>query len=139
MSASFRNPRKSAGLKTTVLPCSLVCFLPDDWILPYAPVEPAEDDPPRDRRWQKQLELSQRARLAADLMDRIRGVCDWSLKHWDRGEAPLWELMAQLDRLFPGIQPIADPAEVQTAQDLLTQPHGRNARSGRRRSTDGLS
>ena len=72
-------------------------------------------------------------------MDRIRGVCDWSLKHWDRGEAPLWELMAQLDRLFPGIQPITDPAEVQIAQDLLPQPRGRNARSGRRRSTDGLS
>jgi hypothetical protein len=76
MSAPFRNPRKSAGLKTTVLPCSLVCFLPDDWILPYAPVEPAEDAPKRGRRWQKQLELSQRARLAADLVDRIRGVCD---------------------------------------------------------------
>lgn len=116
----------------------LCCPRPDR-ILAYAPVEPAEDDPKRSRRWQKQLELSQRARLAADLMDRIRGVCDWSLKYWDRGEVPLWELMAQLDRLFPGIQPIADPAEVQTAQDLLTQPRGRNARSGRRRSTDGLS
>ncbi len=114
------------------------CCPGPDRILTYAPVESVNGDSKTVRQWQQQLEFGQRARLVANLIDRVRGACDWSLKHWDRGEAPLWELMAQLDRLFPGIQPISDPAEVQTAQDLLTQPRGRNARSGRRRSTDGL-
>lgn len=105
------------------------CCPGPDRILAYAPVEAAGEDSKTVRQWQNQLARFQRARLVGDLMDRVRGACAWSLKHWDKGEAPFWELMAQLDRLFPGVQPIVDPAELQAAHELLVQPPGRNPRS----------
>jgi hypothetical protein len=89
----------------------------------------AKDDSKTVRQWQKQLELGQRARLVADLLDRVRGACDWSLKHWDQGEAPLWELMAQMDQLFPGVPPMTDPTEASIASGLLPQPSSRKPRS----------
>jgi hypothetical protein len=104
------------------------CCPGPDRILAYAPVELARGEAKAVRRWQNQLELGQRSRLVADLMDRVRGACDWSLQHWDQGEAPLWELMAQLDRLFPGVQPVTDQFEELIAHGHSIQASGRKPR-----------
>ena len=106
------------------------CCPGPDRILTYAPVESVNGDSKTVRQWQQQLEFGQRARLVADLLDRVRGACDWSLKHWDQGEAPLWELMAQVDHLFPGVPPMTDPTEAAIASSLSPQPP-----SGKPRST----
>lgn len=109
------------------------CCPGPDRILAYGPAASANDDSKTVRQWQTQLELGQRARLVADLLDRVRGACNWSLKHWDQGEAPLWELMAQMDRLFPGVPPMTDPTEAAIASGLLPQPPSRKPRSASER------
>jgi transcriptional regulator with XRE-family HTH domain len=110
------------------------CCPGPDRILAYAPVASAKGDSKTVPQWQKQLELGQRARLVADLLDRVRGACEWSLKHWDQGEAPLWELMAQMEHLFPGVPPVTDIMEASIVSGLSARPPSRKPRSasGRR-------
>jgi hypothetical protein len=105
------------------------CCPGPDRILAYGPAASAEGDSKTVHQWQKQLELGQRARLVADLLDRVRGACDWSLKHWDQGEAPLWELMAQMDHLFPGVPPMTDITEASIVSGLSARPPSRKPRS----------
>ena len=56
--------------------------------------------------------------MAEDLVDRVRGATDLALKDWEKGEAPFWELVAAVDRLFPGVKPVPHPAEVEAGQKL---------------------
>jgi hypothetical protein len=64
------------------------------------------------------MKLNQRKRMAEDLVDRVRGATDLALKDWEKGEAPFWELVAALDRLFPGVKPVPHPADVEAAEQL---------------------
>ena len=56
--------------------------------------------------------------MADDLIDRVRGATDLALKDWEKGEAPFWELVAALDRLFPGVKPVLHPAEAEAVEQL---------------------
>jgi hypothetical protein len=64
------------------------------------------------------MKLNQRKRMAEDLVDRVRGATDLALKDWEKGKAPFWELVAAVDRLFPGVKPVPHPAEVEAGQKL---------------------
>jgi hypothetical protein len=70
------------------------------------------------RQWQSWMKLNQRQRMAQDLVDRVRGATELVLKDWEKGEAPFWELVAAVDRLFPGVQPVGHPAEVEAGQKV---------------------
>jgi hypothetical protein len=70
------------------------------------------------RQWQSWMKLNQRQRMADDLVDRVRGAAHSVLKDWEKGEAPFWELVAALDRLFPGVKPVPHPADVEAAEQL---------------------
>jgi len=70
------------------------------------------------RQWQSWMKSNQRQRMADDLVDRVRGATDVALKDWENGEAPFWELVAALDRLFPGVKPAPHPAEFEAAEQL---------------------
>jgi hypothetical protein len=59
--------------------------------------------------------------MAEDLIDRVRGATDLALKDWENGEAPFWELVAALGRLFPGVQPLSDDEDVKAAGQLDQQ------------------
>jgi hypothetical protein len=56
--------------------------------------------------------------MAEDLIDRVRGATDVALKDWENGEAPFWELVAALDRLFPGVQPVPHRVEDEAGEQL---------------------
>ena len=64
------------------------------------------------------MKSNQRHRMVEDLIDRVRGATDVALKDWKNGEAPFWELVAALDRLFPGVKPVCHPADVEAAVQL---------------------
>ena len=53
-----------------------------------------------------------------DLIDRVCGATELALKDWENGEAPFWELVAAVDRLFPGAKPVPHPAEVEAVEQL---------------------
>ena len=56
--------------------------------------------------------------MADDLIDRVRGATYLALKDWEKGEAPFWELVAAVDRLFPGVQPVPHPADIEAVEQL---------------------
>ena len=56
--------------------------------------------------------------MADDLIDRVRGATDLALKDWEKTEAPFWELVAAVDRLFPGVKPVLHPADIEAAEQL---------------------
>ena len=87
-------------------------------ILDHAPVEAVGGTQLDARQWQSWMKSSQRHRIAEDLVDRVRGATDLALKDWEKGEAPFWELVAALDRLFPGVKPFPHPAEVEAVEQL---------------------
>jgi hypothetical protein len=64
------------------------------------------------------MKSNQRHRMAEDLIDRVRGATQSALKDWENGEAPFWELVAALDRLFPGVEPVPHPADNEAAEQL---------------------
>jgi hypothetical protein len=64
------------------------------------------------------MKLNQRQRMADDLIDRVRGAAHSALKDWENGEAPFWELVVALDRLFPGVKPVLHPADIQAVEQL---------------------
>jgi hypothetical protein len=64
------------------------------------------------------MKSNQRQRLADDLIDRVRGATQSALKDWEKGEAPFWELVSAVDRLFPGVKPVPHPAEAEAAEQL---------------------
>ncbi len=64
------------------------------------------------------MKSNQRLRLADDLVDRVRGATDLALKDWEKGEAPFWELVAAVDRLFPGIKPVPHLADIEDGEQL---------------------
>jgi len=64
------------------------------------------------------MKSNQRQRMADDLIDRVRGATYLALKDWEKGEAPFWELVAAVDRLFPGVQPVPHPADIEAVEQL---------------------
>ncbi len=94
------------------------CCPGPDRILAHAPVEPVGGTKLTARQWQSWMKSNQRQRMADDLVDRVRGATDLALKDWEKGEAPFWELVAAVDRLFPGVKPVPHPAEVEAGQKL---------------------
>ena len=56
--------------------------------------------------------------MAEDLIDRVRGATQLALKDWENGEAPFWELVAALDRLFPGVKPLLPRVYVEAGEQL---------------------
>jgi hypothetical protein len=64
------------------------------------------------------MKSNQRKRMAEDLVDRVRGATDLALKDWDKGEAQFWELVAALDRLFPGVKPVPHAADLEAVEQL---------------------
>ena len=94
------------------------CCPGPDRILAHAPVEPVGGTQLTARQWQSWIKSSQRQRMAEDLIDRVRGATQLALKDWENGEAPFWELVAALDRLFPGVKPVPHPADIQAAEQL---------------------
>ena len=90
-------------------------------ILAEAPVESVGGTQLTAHQWQSWMKSNQRQRMAEDLIDRVRGATDLALKDWENGEAPFWELVAALDRLFPGVQPLSDDEDVKAAGQLDQQ------------------
>jgi hypothetical protein len=64
------------------------------------------------------MKSNQRHRIAEDLIDRVRGATQSALKDWENGEAPFWELVAAVDRLFPGVQPVSGDEDFKAAEQL---------------------
>jgi len=56
--------------------------------------------------------------MADNLVDRVRGATELALKDWEKGEAPFWELLAAVHRLFPGVKPVPPPAEAEAVGQL---------------------
>jgi len=56
--------------------------------------------------------------MAEDLIDRVRGATQSALKDWEQGEAPFWELVAAVDRLFPGVKPLLPRVDTEAAEQL---------------------
>ncbi len=56
--------------------------------------------------------------MAADLVDRVHNATLSALNDWENGEDRLWQLVAALDRLFPGIQPVPYSEDAEQAIDL---------------------
>ena len=94
------------------------CCPGPDRILAHAPVEPVGGTKLTARQWQSWMKSNQRQRMAEDLIDRVRGATDLALKDWENGEAPFWELVAAVDRLFPGVQPVPQRAEAEAGKQL---------------------
>jgi hypothetical protein len=87
------------------------------------------------RQWQSWMKTNQRQRMADEIVDRVRGATELVLKDWENGEARFWELVATLERLFPGVQPVYHPADVEAAVQLDNEMR-RGLRSGiKKRST----
>ena len=87
-------------------------------ILAEAPVESVGGTQLTARQWQSWMKSNQRQRMAEDLIDRVRGATDLALKDWENGEAPFWELVAALGRLFPGVKPLYNYDNVKSGQQL---------------------
>ena len=87
----------------------------------HAPVEPVGGTKLTARQWQSWMKSKQRKRMTEDLIDRVRGATQSALKDWENGEAPFWELVAALDRLFPGVKPVPHPAEAEAGKQLLQE------------------
>jgi hypothetical protein len=87
-------------------------------ILAEAPVESVGGTQLTARQWQSWMKSNQRQRMAEDLIDRVRGATDLALKDWENGEAPFWELVAALGRLFPGVKPLYNDDNVKSGQQL---------------------
>ena len=94
------------------------CCPGPDRILAHAPLEPVGGTQLTARQWQSWMKSNQRQRMAEDLVDRVRGATELALKDWENGEARFWELVATLERLFPGVQPVCHPADVEAAVQL---------------------
>ena len=94
------------------------CCPGPDRILAHAPVEPVGGTQLDARQWQSWMKSNQRQRMADDLIDRVRGATQLALKDWENGEAPFWELVAALDRLFPGVQHRSDAEDVKATGHL---------------------
>ena len=97
------------------------CCPGPDRILAHAAVEPVGGTQLTARQWQSWMKSNQRQRMAEDLIDRVRGATALALKDWEKGEAPFWELVAAVDRLFPGVQPVGHSADVEAGQKLLQE------------------
>ena len=94
------------------------CCPGPDRILAHAPVEPVGGTQLTARQWQSWMKSNQRQRMADDLIDRVRGAAHSALKDWENGEAPFWELLGAVDRLFPGVKPVLHPADIEAADQL---------------------
>ena len=94
------------------------CCPGPDRILAHALVEPVGGTQLTARQWQSWMKSNQRKRMAEDLVDRVRGATNLVLKDWENGEAPFWELVAAVDRLFPGVKPVPHPADIQAVEQL---------------------
>ena len=97
------------------------CCPGPDRILAHAPVEPVGGTKLTARQWQSWMKSNQRQRMADDLIDRVRGATDLALKDWEKGEAPFWELVAAVDRLFPGVHPAPNRSDIEAAGHLDQQ------------------
>ena len=97
------------------------CCPGPDRILAHAPVEPVGGTQLTARQWQSWMKSNQRQRMAEDLVDRVRGATELALEDWEKGEAPFWELVAAVDRLFPGVQPVSDDEDLKAAGHLDQQ------------------
>jgi transcriptional regulator with XRE-family HTH domain len=97
------------------------CCPGPDRSLAHAAVEPVGGTQLTARQWQSWMKSNQRQRMAEDLIDRVRGATALALKDWEKGEAPFWELVAAVDRLFPGVQPVGHSADVEAGQKLLQE------------------
>ncbi len=87
----------------------------------HAPVEPVGGTQLTARQWQSWMKTNQRKRMAEDLVDRVRGATQSALKDWENGEARFWELVATLERLFPGIQPAPHRFDVEARERLYRE------------------
>jgi hypothetical protein len=67
------------------------------------------------------MQREQRHRMATDLVDRVRGATLSALNDWENGEDRLWQLVAALDRLFPGIQPVPYSQDAGPAIDVNSE------------------
>jgi len=94
------------------------CCPGPDRILAHAPVESVGGTQLSARQWQSWMKSNQRQRMAEDLIDRVRGAALSALKDWKKGEAPFWELVGAVDRLFPGVKSVLHPADVEAAEQL---------------------
>jgi hypothetical protein len=94
------------------------CCPGPDRILAHAPVESVGGNQLTALQWQEWMKSNQRQRMADDLIDRVRGAAHSALKDWKNGEAPFWELVAAVDRLFPGVKPVPHPADIEAAEQL---------------------
>ena len=97
------------------------CCPGPDRILAHAPVEPVGGTQLTARQWQSWMKSNQRKRMAEDLVDRVRGATELVLKDWEKGEAPFWELVAAVDRLFPGVHPVPNRSDIEAAGHLDQQ------------------
>ena len=86
--------------------------------LDHAPVEAVGDNQLDARQWQSWMKSKQRQRIAEDLVGQFRGATELALKDWENGEAPFWEQVAAVDRLFPGVKPVLHPADIEAADQL---------------------
>jgi hypothetical protein len=87
-------------------------------ILAESPVESVGGTQLTARQWQSWMKSNQRQRMAEDLVDRVRGATKLALKDWENGEAPFWELVAALGRLFPGVKPLYNDDNVKSGPQL---------------------
>lgn len=55
--------------------------------------------------------------MAADLVDCVHEATLSAFNDWENGEDRLWQLVAALDRLFPGSQPVPYSADAEQAID----------------------
>jgi hypothetical protein len=94
------------------------CCPGPDRILAHAPAEAVGGTQLDARQWQNWMKSNQRHRMADDLIYRVRGATQLALKDLEKGEAPFWELVAAVDRLFPGVQPVPHTAEAEAGEQL---------------------
>lgn len=80
-------------------------------LLAHGPLETPPGQGTAARRFQQTMEPEQHRRLCTHLIDRARGIAHRALSTWDRSENPLWELLAAMDKHFPDVPPMADPAD----------------------------
>lgn len=97
------------------------CCPGPDRILAHGPVDPVGGTKLTARQFQKWIKLNLRRTMAENLIDRVRGATQSALNDWEKGEAPFWELVAALDRLFPGVQPIRHPGDAEAFQRLYEE------------------
>ena len=94
------------------------CYPGPARILAHAPVEAVGGSLLTTSQWQRHMQREQRHRIAADLVDHVRGASLSALNDCENGEDRLRHLVAALDRLFPGIQPVPYLADAEQAIDF---------------------